>query len=162
MTLTSVPVFAQETTQDPSAVQLPASPEPWPAEPDVGPAVSPIKKGYPAPFTGVLLSPQAVAIVTVEIEHISDKIKIEVDKAVADNDAKWTYKLNEQKIKFDADQKVLMAQLDASKSENKILYERLDKVEKSQPDLMLWVGGGFVAGILTTVLTTYAVTQASK
>lgn len=152
---TSVPAWA-----DPPA--LPPAPELQSGEPDVGPAVSPMKKGQIAPFTGVLLSPKAVATVTVNMQLIPEQVKIEVDHAVAVEKAQSAAALNEQKIKADADAKVAEARLNAALAENKIVSDRLKKVEDSQPNLWLWVGGGVIAGAGLTVLTVWASSQAQK
>ena len=60
-------------------------------EPDVGAAVSPMKKGDKAPFSGVLLSPRAVATIIAQIHATTDQIKIEVDKAKAESKAQCDF-----------------------------------------------------------------------
>jgi hypothetical protein len=154
--LSATPALAQ------SAVDVPPAPEPFPSEPDLGAAITPLKKGYPAPFTGVLMSPKAVATVIVELNSFDDRIKIEVDRALGECQARCDFKVNEVKIKAESDAKISAAHLKFLSDENTVLQNRLKKVEESQPNLMLWAGGGLVGGIAMTVLTVFAVSQASR
>ena len=141
----SVPAFA-----DPPSI--PDAPSLVEGEKDVGAAISPMKKGQTAPFTGVLLSPKAVATVTVELQSIAEKVKIEVSRATDEATARCDARVNEEKIKAEAGVKILNAQLESRLAENKILTDRLEKEEKSKPNLMLWTGGGVVVGVALTVL----------
>jgi hypothetical protein len=144
------------------AQSIPIAPAPVAGEVDPGNAISPMKKGQTAPFTGVLLSPQAVATITVNLNSIADKIKIEVTKAHGDDKAQCDALVNTIKINADADSKRLNAQLTASKADNKVITDRLAKAEKSAPNLSLWVGGGVLGGIVLTLVTTFAVGKATK
>lgn len=146
----SLPAFADPTPALPEAPALVAG------EPDVGAAVSPMKKGQTAPFTGVLLSPRAVATVTVNLQSIEEKIKIEVNRATELAKVKCDADVNAEKIKAEADTKVFQAQLEARNAELKILTDRLEKEEKAKPNLLLWTGGGVLGGVLLTVLVVHA------
>ncbi len=151
--VTSVPVYADPLPEAPALVV---------GEPDIGPAISPMKKGQTAPFTGVLLSPKASATITVELDSIAEKVVIEVARARAEEQAVCAYKVNETKIKLDADLKVALAMYGAKRDENKILSERLKKVEDDRPNVLLWTGLGAGGGIVLTVLTIFAVNSAQK
>lgn len=164
-TLGTLPAFAQPSPEpvgtNKPRVTLPKPPEKLPGEPDVGPAISPMKWGQKAPFTGVLLSPGAVATVIAELNAIDDLLKIELDRERKTQQAKCDFRVEQVKIVLEADKQVLKAQLEARKREINILNERLKKVEDNAPNMALWVGGSFVAGVLVTVLTTVAVSYAA-
>lgn len=122
------------------------------AEQSSGAAVAPMKKGQIAPFTGVLLTPEAVATVTVELNTVAEKIKIAVERAQEEAAAQCTAQVNEVDIKATTDKKVLEANLEAQIKENEVLADRLKKAEKKGPPTMFWFGTGAAAGVLTTVL----------
>lgn len=157
--------LAQQPSTPPApkqdAVALPDPPTPQPGEPDVGPAISPMKWGQKAPFTGILLSPKAVAIVMTELNSIEERIQIEVDRGVATCQANCNFKVEQVKISMDADIKILKAQLEARKKENEILTERLEDAEDGINPIW-WAGGGFLVGALTTILIVWGSTQAAK
>jgi len=143
-------------------MSIPDPPKPVPGEIDVGAAISPMKKGQVAPFTGVLLSPKAVAAVIVELNSINDRIKIEVDKTKAEAKAQCDFKVAEIKTTTDADKKILQAQVDEKQKEITVAQDQLKKMEDSKPNVMLWTSLGFVGGVVMTVVTVYAVSQATK
>jgi hypothetical protein len=90
-----------------------------------------MKKGQVAPFTGVLMSPEAVAKVIVELNSRDEEIAIEVNKAVAEQQVKDQYKIDElnadliqqQKI-ADAEKESLNKQLRLSTSNSQKLRKR--------------------------------------
>ena len=47
---------------------------------DVGEVMVPIRKGNPAPFTGTLASPEAIAKIIAVIESQDEKMRIEIDR----------------------------------------------------------------------------------
>lgn len=144
------------------AQTLPPAPALVAGEADVGNAVSPMKKGQTAPFTGVLLSPGAVATISVNLDSITDKIKIEVEKAQGDDKAQCDAATNALKIQATADNKRLQAELMASTTDNKTITDRLAAVEKDKPNLTLWVSGGVVGGIVLTLATVFVEHQVTK
>lgn len=129
---------------------------------DVGAALSPLKKSQPATFTGVLLSPAAVAAIIAELNSTKDLVKIEVDKARADEQAHVTFQVNEVKSQADANQKIAQAQLDARGKEIDMLTTQLKKAEDNKSNTPLWAGLGFGAGVVVTVLAVVVVSRASK
>lgn len=154
MLSTSLPAFAEvPKLVAPSLVE---------GETDVGEALSPMKKGQKAPFTGVLLSPRAAAKITVELQNIDEKIKLAVDRIQAEDAIRCEAKVNETQIHADADKKVLQARLDASLKDNNVLIKRIEKEEKDRPNVWLWATGGAVGGVVTTVLIIVAVDAAKK
>ena len=145
-------------------VDLP-SPKLLPGEKDPGLAISPMKKGQRAPFTGVLLAPASVANVIVEMESFEERIKIEVRKATEQEKAECEKKLKNADAKSVADKKILQADID-DKARNisvlngqvKNLKDELDS--KWSPAVWAGIGGG--AGIVLTILTAFAISKATK
>jgi hypothetical protein len=142
-------------------ITLPEPPKPVPGEPKVGAAISPMRWGQTAPFSGVLLSALAVATVVAELNSIDEQIELELDRERKVQKAQCEFKIEQVRIILGADKKILSAQLEARKKEIDILNERLEKSENAAPNLALWVGGSFIAGVVVTVLTTIAVSYAA-
>lgn len=159
----TAPSFAQETpVKTPTAITIPDAPTPLPGEPDVGAAVSPMRRMQQAPFTGVLLSPRAIATIIAELNAIQDLVKIETNKVRGEEQAKCTFEKSEIRTAMEADAKVSRAKLDAKVEELKLVQERLKKAEESAPDPLLWSGLGFGAGVLVTVLASVAIVTTVK
>ncbi len=125
-----------------------------------------MRKGQIAPFTGVLLSPRALATVVAELNAIQDRIKIEVDLAVGIAEAQCDFEVAETENRLGTDKRILQAQLNENQKRIAILNEQLKKEEDNRTNAPLWiglgVGGGFVAGVAVTVLVAFAVNSASK
>lgn len=160
----ALPSFADPTTS--ATVTLPTPPPPAPGEPDVGAAISPMKKGQVAPFTGILLSPRATAVLITQINTMQDQIKVEVDHARAEEQARCDFRVNETTTKLETDKKILQAQLtDASKRVN-ILTAQLKTEEDNRPNMPLWAGLsaalGVVVGVGLSALTVFAMGAAAK
>lgn len=155
----AAPAFADPIT-------LPAPPPPVAGEVDVGAAISPMKKGQIAPFTGILLSPKATATIIAQLNSIQDQIKIEVDHARAEEAAKCQYKVDETTNRLETDKKILQAQVDDKGKQVNILTEKLKQEEANRPNTPLWVGlgagAGVVVGIGISVLAVWATSHASK
>jgi len=131
-------------------------------EPDVGAAVSPMKKGQTAPFTGVLFSPKATATVITELDSVSDRVAIEVAKSTEDLTAKADFVLNETKTQCTTDKKIISASADARSAQIKLLEDVLKKKEDAAPSRTFWAGLGFMGGVGVAVLTVFGVSKASK
>lgn len=129
---------------------------------DTVPAITPLKQGQTAPYTGILLSPRATGTIIASVSTQNDRTKIEVDKAVADTQAQCTFKTSETQAKADADRQVLQAQLTEKSTEIDTLTNQIKQEQASRPNATLWTGLGFGGGVLVTVLTVFAVNKASK
>ncbi len=159
-------LFVSSTTchlhaQDLDASRFPV-PEKIEGEADVGEAISPLKLGQRAPFTGVLLSPAAVAKMLVELKSIDDKIKIETERATKICEAQCEFRVKETKIELETDKKILIEQLKFQKEQNKILEDRVQKYESKQQPVALWAIGGFGLGLATTILIVFATSSIVK
>lgn len=121
--------------------------------------MSPLKKAEPAPYDGVLLTPQAVADIIADIATKNDEQQAAVKRAVGETEAQCRYHENEVRIKLEADNKIVQAQLEGRNRENKLLNESLKKAEDRQSNPALWAGVGVVLGAAATVLIVWAVNQ---
>ena len=161
-----VTILALPTSAYADDQTFPDVPKPVPGEIDVGAAISPLRKGQLAPFTGVLLSPKALASIITELNSISDQIKIEVDKTKAEDAANCDYRVAETENELKTSIKILDAQAEERKKQIDMLNDRLKQSEDDQPYTALWVGlgvgGGFLLGAVLTGVITYGVNQASK
>lgn len=152
MTLVTVPVYADD-------IALPAVPALTKNEPDVGEALSPMQRGQVAPFTGVLLSPKAVASIIAQTRTANDKLKLEVETARAEERAHCEFRLSETKTILEADKKILQAQIDEKTRRITILEETLKKNETSSTEVLGWSALSFGLGVGLTILTTFAIGQ---
>lgn len=152
VTITTVPVYADD-------VVLPAVPALTKNEPDVGEALSPMQRGQVAPFTGVLLSPKAVASIMAQTRTANDKLKLEVETARAEERAHCEFRLSEVKTILEADKKILQAQVDEKTRRITILEETLKKNETSSTEILGWSALSFGLGVGLTILTTFAIGQ---
>lgn len=145
---------------------IPDAPPLIPGEKDVGKAMSPMRMGQVAPFTGVLLSPLAIATIIAERHAAEQETKIEVDKAVITEKAMCEYSMSEFRVKCNADKEILQIQLDTCKKEVETLTVRLNDVESNSVSSPGWLalsgGAGLVIGVGITLVSAYAVVQATK
>lgn len=160
-------VCAQDA--DRPTLQIPNAPDPVPGEPDVGSAVSPMKRGQTAPFTGVLMSPRAVAFLVTELANVDKRVAIERDRAVQELAARDEFKLQELKIRSEADVKILNAQLIERDQRINILTNELKRettTSSSSTPSPVWitvgVGAGFFLGVALSGLTVFAVSRAAR
>jgi hypothetical protein len=124
--------------------------------------ISPIAKGQPAPFPGVLFSPRAAASVVTDVSTIKDKIKIEVDAAVHAAESKKDFDYNELKARCLSDKTRADADKEYNQKQIVELQGKLKDAESAAPSRPLWFGLGVAGGIAVTVLAAFAITQATK
>lgn len=131
-------------------------------EESVGKALSPLIKKQSAPFTGVLLSPEAVAEITAELNSIQEQI----DNAVKFNSAKLgavhAYDEKIFKIELRTAEQVHAAQSRFLQGSNDILLARIKSTEDNTVDPIWYTSLGFGVGALATILITFAINQTSK
>lgn len=133
-----------------------------PGEKDLAAALSPMKLGQRAPFTGVLLSPTAVANVIVEFETFEERLHVEVMRSVSEERAAGDKRLSDANAGCVADKNELQANLGASKRETDAYKTELKNVKDSQSNPYIWAGLGALGGAAFTLLTVFAVTQVTK
>jgi hypothetical protein len=159
---TSIPAHAEEkriVDSLPALVDQVTTPLP---EENVGAAISPMRKGNKAMFTGVLLSPLAIATLITELKSAELVTEIEVKRA-KDEAAAWCIKdLEKAAATAEAEKKSLQAEIDAKITQMKELEKALDKAERDRPNAYLWAGLGVIGGVGISLLTVYAVSSMSK
>jgi len=151
---TSTIVKAEELTR------LPKIETPY-GEIDPGEALSPMNKGQKAPFTGVLLSPKAVAKVIVDLKSVDDKVQLEVGNAVRMQQEICLREATKTNITVEADKKILMASID-EKIRTIKLYENQLKKETKKADPGMVLGIGVAIGVALTTLSALIVSQVTK
>lgn len=128
------------------------APEP---ERKLGAVISPMARGNKAPFTGVLLSPQAVAEIIAEFSAFEELLKIELEKLNEQNEAELERKLKNLNIEHEADKKILLVQLETRDKEVLNLGKQLQEEIDNRPNVFLWTSLGVLGGIGVTLLTTF-------
>lgn len=117
------------------------------------PVITPIKKGAPAPFAGVLLTPEAVAKIVAEAESCDKRVKAEADHARDVQKALDEKTLADAKADADRDRKVLQAGIQSRDGQIKDLTTALGKSEQARSYTWLYAGGGVIAGVVLTIGT---------
>lgn len=129
-------------------------PVPSAGEDDVGVAVAPLHKGDPAPFTGTLFSPAAVAEVIAEIDacpkRVAEAAKHATEKANADCDLR----VEQKQADLDAERKKRSAEVKARDQQIDLLEKELSQAK--DPPIWLWVGGGALGGAALVSLGAWA------
>lgn len=128
---------------------------------DASPTVTPLQKGQPAPYMGVLLSPEAVASVIAQKDAAAKAMALAVQHQADLDAAQLKYEIDQQTTTCNADKQILQVQVDDGKRQIIILNDQLKK-QTGGPGAPVWIGVGFVGGVVTTVLTVFAVSQATK
>ena len=169
MTLSPI-AMAQDYNPDPgeedlssaSLPQLPPIPQPGKNEQPVGTAISPMKKGQTAPFTGLLLSPEAIAQIIVDIQTKEADIQIEVQRATDELNAEHEHDMTVARIRNESDNKLSQSRIDAQKKEIDRLDVELKKEKDDRPSPIVWTAIGVAAGVLVSTLTASAIVYAAK
>lgn len=141
--LVATPVWADETSTTAHAV------------------VTPLNKGQLAPYTGVLMSPEAVAQIIAEKESTAKALQLAVQHQVDLDEAKLKFETDRITTTCTADKKILQAQVDNGHRQINILNEQLKK-ETGGPSPLGWLAIGGGTGIAVTLLTVFVVGVANK
>lgn len=119
-----------------------------------------VQKGQPAPFSGTLIKPEAMA--TIFATH---------DAQISECEAKGEHELEKQEIKCELENQKIEYDFNSYKmvSESLILekdkeldkaYELLKKQNKNQTPM--WIGVGFVGGLATSIGMIYLYEEITK
>lgn len=152
MTFVTSPAFA-------GVSDLPVT-QPVSGETPVGPAVSPIRKGQIAPFSGVLLSPEAVAKIVVDYNNQKEQTEIEAKKAREEQQAKDQLLIDNLEADLRHEKEVAKAQVESRNDQLKILNRRIEEMEKNKPNVTVVAGLSAVAGAAVVILSIVAVNAA--
>jgi hypothetical protein len=124
--------------------------------------ISPIEKGQYAPFTGVLMSPGAVAKVIVEFNTKQAQIDLEVNRAVAEQQTKDQLQIDELNASIIEQKKIADAEKQSYNKQLSALNEQLSKVEKQKNLTPLYVAGGALVGAIVASLIAIGTMAVSK
>jgi hypothetical protein len=124
--------------------------------------MAPLTINQPAPFTGILLSPAAVARIVVDSESVPERIKTEVEHAVGEQKARDDANLNSCQINLDTANQTSKVKIDSCNKDVNDLTKKLKDVENTNNHNTLFFGLGAGSGILLTVLTVFLVSKLSK
>jgi hypothetical protein len=153
MVATSIPAWADATTPvtvvTPTPVVVPS------------PSISPLTKGQPAPYVGVLMSPEAVAQLISQQDATVQALKLAVQHQVDLDAAQLKYQVAALNTSCTADKSDLQAQVDDGKKQVSVLTAQV-KSNSGGLGAPIWLGIGVVGGIVVSVLTTFAISKATK
>ena len=125
------------------------------------PVITPVQKGAPAPFTGILLTPEAVAKVIAEVKDCPKRVQVEADRARGEERAHGEKALADAQADAKRDRAVMQASLDQRDGMIKDLTTRLDKSEQARSNTWLFAAGGVLAGAAIVILSVVAVGAAN-
>lgn len=131
------------------------------AEPKDSPNIAPVAKGQPAPFSGVVFSPEAVAKVVAQKDAAAAAQQLAVQNQAQKDAAELKFRIAEIMTSCTADKSIIQAQLNDSKRQVNILTEQLKK-NSSGPSPVVWASIGAGSALVLTLVTVFVVSQASK
>lgn len=128
--------------------------------------VCPLVQGQQAPFSGVLISSKATAMIVSEYDYFDERLKVEVENAIKVEQIRANFALKEQDSKFSTERTTLQAKIDSQDEKLKIFEKDLQKSEanvkllvEEMPSRTTWFGIGLVTGIVFTIATAYSIGQ---
>jgi len=127
-------------------------PSPW-----IAPVITPVAKNAPAPFAGVLLTPEAVARIVAEAKDCPKRAVVEAERARGEQKALDDKTLADARSDAKRDREVFQAGIDQRDGNIKDLTARLEKSEQARGNVWLWAGGGVLAGAVIVTLSIVAV-----
>jgi len=113
--------------------------------------MTPLNKGMPSPYAGVLLSPPAIASIIADKESVPETIKIETDKARAEEQAASQFKVSEIEDKAKTYKAILETQVNGMLKQSNDWEKKVIDCENKKDLTVLWLSLGAVGGIATTI-----------
>jgi len=155
MLSTSIPAWA-----DGPPAQIVVPPSPVITAPAPLPIISPVQKGQPSPFGGILFSPEAIAKVIAKTDEAAALSKLAVQKQAEDDAARLKFQTDTLTSKCKEDKGDLQAQVDDEKRQITILDDQLKKATAPHLSGGTWFGIGVAGGVAVTVLTVVLLSKA--
>jgi|LauGreDrversion4_2_1035121.scaffolds.fasta_scaffold354881_2 biopolymer transport protein ExbD len=147
--------YAQDTTDLPRI-------ETQQGEVDPGEAISPMKSQQKAPFTGVLLSPKAVATITAKLSSIAEKIRLVQAEATEQAQEVCRNEKVTTEIRVKADKEILEAKIRDNERTIELYQKSLNEAKQSQHDPAVLIGLSAGGAAVLTALSILAVAQSIK
>lgn len=129
------------------------------------PLVYPMNEGQIAPFPGVLFNKPATAKIVVDYKHSEENIRLEIEKAVKDAEAKKDKIIQDNNSICKADKEEITATklrlegtLELKEKEIASLKAQIEEA----PSRTTWFGMGFASGLIFTVVTVFTVGQIAR
>jgi len=119
----------------------------------IAPVITPVTKGALAPFTGILLTPEAVARVIAEAKDCPKRMLVETDRARAEEKAHSEKTLANAVSDTKRDREIAKAAIEQRDDNIKDLTTRLEKSESARGNAWLWAGGGVLVGAVIVTLS---------
>lgn len=127
------------------------------SSPWIAPVITPVAKNAPAPFAGVLLTPEAVARIVAEAKDCPKRAAVEAERARDEQKAMDDKVMADARSDAKRDREVLQAGIDQRDDNIKDLTTRLEKSEQARSSAWLWAGGGVLVGAVIVTLSIVAV-----
>lgn len=141
----------------------PARAQDVPVLPDVPDAVlAPLDQYDLAPYRGVLLSPDAIANIIADYKTFGDKLRIELERVKAEDEANKKFAIDELTASCTTDKTIANEKLADAERRNKMLLDEQDKLEKSKKNVKAWALGGVAVGLVVGMLGFYGVLSVVK
>ena len=118
-----------------------------------------LKKNDPAPFAGTLFSTSAAARIAIELENKDTTCGLKISEAVDKQKAFDKFQLDLKQASLDACVEKYTVVVDLKQQQLNDLTDQLKKNTGPQP--AWWFAGGIVGGVAVTVLSAWALSQAS-
>jgi hypothetical protein len=119
-----------------------------------------LKKNDPAPFNGTLFSTSAAARIAIELENKDIVCGLKISEAVDKQKAFDKFQLDLKQASLDACNEKYTVVVDLKERQIDNLTEQLKKNTGPQP--VWWFSAGIVGGVAVTVLSAWALSQASN
>ena len=119
-----------------------------------------LKKNDPAPFNGTLFSTAAAARIAIELENKDTVCGLKISEAVDKQKAFDKFQLDLKQASLDACNEKYTVVVDLKQNQINDLTEQLKKNTGPQP--VWWFSAGIVGGVTVTVLSAWALSQASN
>jgi len=129
---------------------------------DPGEAISPMKLQQKAPFTGVLLSPKAVATITARLSTVAERIKLAQAEATEQAQEVCRNEKATAGIQVKADKGILEARIKNNERMIALYQKNLNEMKQSQYDPALLIGISAGGAAVLTALSILAVAQSIK
>ena len=133
----------------------------WAQDPAPMAIVTPLGKGQPAPYAGVLMSPPAVAKVVAEKEAAAKALVLAVQRQAELDEARLKFEVDGLTTSCNADKQILQAQVDESKRRINMLNDQLEKETKG-PGPGTWLGVGVAGGVVVTLIAVFAASRVAN